>query len=339
MYYKEEIQIQNKNKMDMILKSENVPQFIQFYFKDLASGVSRLTYWGTIKKALSWLIDKQYLKSHTISEITPNDLQTICDGHIIEYFEYLMESENIKVSSIQTKKNQLSSFWEYLYLHHYCRDNIIRFIKSKQFVPAKTNQKKVEKLPIMVDIQKMLKNINEQTDEFIKVRNNAIVRVLRGTGLRVSELAGLNLQDIYIDDIYIDERHPAPYIRVISKGNYQFDEDGEDIVYLTPDVVDAIKEWQKYRYKNNISVIDTEALFISKTGNRMTPDVIKNFFHTYSDGKITPHMFRHEYTTRLRQAGGDSTFVKEQGRWKSTAMMDNVYDSAAGRSVQILKSM
>ena len=51
------------------------------------------------------------------------------------------------------------------------------------------------------------------------------------------------------------------------------------------------------------------------------------------------HMMRHEYTTVLQRESNDPTFVREQGRWKSNAMMNNVYDSGASRSASVLENM
>lgn len=52
----------------------------------------------------------------------------------------------------------------------------------------------------------------KKNDEFIRVRNLIILRVLKGTGLRESELAGLNINDLYIDE-------NMPYIKIIGKGS------------------------------------------------------------------------------------------------------------------------
>ena len=71
----------------------------------------------------------------------------------------------------------------------------------------------------------------------------------------------------------------------------------------------------------------------------MNEDNIKAMFRIYSKKKLTPHMMRHEYTTVLQRESNDPTFVREQGRWKSNAMMNNVYDSGASRSASVLENM
>ena len=165
-----------------------------------------------------------------------------------------------------------------------------------------------------------------------------VLRVLRGTGLRESELANLDLRDIYLDKEYIDAYHVRPYTLLTSKGIYDYSDDAKDIVYLTKDAIAALTEWIEYRNTLDF-IIDKDALFLNKNGKRMNEDNIKAMFRIYSGGKLTPHMMRHEYTTVLQRESNDPTFVREQGRWKSNAMMNNVYDSGASRSASVLENM
>lgn len=336
MCYKLEMQKKNEEKLNKMFQENKVPDFIQDYFVDIASRAARINYWITIRDTLNWLIDNKYIECEVIAQIKPEDLNGITKAKIIRYFDCLKES--IKLNTLQTKKNHLGSFWQYLKDEHYCRDNIIHAIKSEEYKPVKTNRMKMEKMPLYEDVQEMIEKINKKRDEFIRIRNMLVFRVLRGTGLRESELANLDMKDVYLDDKYIDERHPRPYILVISKGNYDYTNEGKDIVYLTKDAILALKEWLVYR-ETLENIIDKEALFLNKNGKRMNEDNIKAMFKNYSGRKITPHMMRHEYTTILTRESNDPTFVREQGRWKSDAMMNNVYDSGISRSVDVLDNM
>lgn len=337
MCYKAEVQKRNEKKLNNILAADRVPDFIQDYFLSISSRAARLNYWVAIRNALDWLIKKQYLECDAIAGITPELLDKVTDSKIIRYLDYLKQS-GIKQNTLITKKNQLSSFWQWLKNHHYCRDNIIQMIKSSEYKPVKTNRMKMEKMPLYEDVQEMIEKINRKPDEFVRRRNNAVFRSLRGTGLRESELAGLDVRDVYLEEKYIDNRHPRPYILVISKGNYDYTDEGKDIVFLTKDAISALSEWLEYR-GTLVDIVDTDALFLNKNGKRMNEDNIKTMFKNYSGGKLTPHMMRHEYTTILRRESNDPTFVREQGRWKSDAMMNNVYDSGTSRSVGVLDNM
>lgn len=331
MCYKQELQKKNGERLENKFKEDGTPEFIQDFFLRIASRAARITYYGTIKDLLLWLMEKSYIKVSSIKDITEEDLDKINSAKLIMYFTYLKEDKGIKLTTLQTKKNQLGSFWEYMVTEDYVKKNIIHSIKSEEFKPAKTNRRKLAKMPLHEDIEEMIQKMSEKNDEFVRVRNLIILRVLRGTGLRESELAGLD-----IENVFLDEEHP--YILVISKGVYDYSEDGKDIVYLTKDATLALQEWFEYRSDVG-NIVDKEAVFLNKRGKRLNEDNIRKIFKQYSNGKISPHMMRHEYTTVLQRESNDATFVQEQGRWKSQKIMTSTYDSGVSRSVSVLQNM
>ena len=71
----------------------------------------------------------------------------------------------------------------------------------------------------------------------------SFIRVLRGTGLRESELVGLDINDLYLTRDRMDQNEPRPYLLVISKGVYRYDDEGKVIVYLTNDAIAAFNDW------------------------------------------------------------------------------------------------
>ncbi len=277
-------------------------------------------------------LNNKYINKDDISDITPEDLSSIRKPKMISYLNYLKFNKGIKLTTLQTKKNQLGSFWEYLKEEEYVKSNIIHGIKSEEFKPAKTNRLKAAKYPLHEDIEEMIDKINWKKDEFVRERNMTVFRVLRGTGLRESELAGLDFIDVYLN-----EEHP--YILVISKGTYDYTDDGKDIVYLTKDATEALITWFEYRKNCDIKLVDRDAVFINKNGKRFSEDNIKSMFRNYSGGKLTPHMMRHEYITVITRESGDITFAQEQARHKSSTVTINSYDSGASRSLSVLENL
>lgn len=331
MCYKDEVQRKNAEKLQKKLDEDNVPEFIRDFFLQISSRAARINYWVTIKDILVWFMQNKYIESETISDITPKDIAGIRKTKIISYLGYLKEDKNIKLTTLQTKKNQLGSFWEYLVEEHYVIDNVIHMVKSEEFKPAKTNRRKIAKMPLHDDIEEMIQKMNKKKDEFVRVRNLIVLRVLRGTGLRESELAGLD-----IDDLFLEEEHP--YILVISKGTYDYTDDGKDIVYLTKDATSALYDWLEYR-KNMNTIKDAKAVFLNKNGKRLSENNIQAIFKNYSGGKITPHMMRHEYITLITRESGDITFAQEQARHKSSNITMFNYDSGASRSLSTLENL
>lgn len=331
MCYKEEVQRKNAEKLQRKFEEQNVPEFIQDFFPRIASRSARINYWSTIKNMLLWLMENSFVKRENIGDIIPDDIKSLRPAKMISYFEYLKYDKKISLNTLSTQKNQLGSFWEYLKEEHYLDDNIVHMVKSEEFKPAKTNRMKMEKMPLHEDIEAMIEKILKKPDEFIRIRNIMVFRVLRGTGLRESELAGLD-----IDDVFLEE--DRPYILVISKGTYDYTDKGKDIVYLTKNAAVALTEWLEFRSTVD-NIVNNNAVFLNKNGKRMNEDNIQSIFKTYSNGKITPHMMRHEYTTVLQRETNDPTFVQEQGRWKSDKVMKGSYDSGASRSLDKLANM
>lgn len=134
-----------------------------------------------------------------------------------------------------------------------------------------------------------------------------------------------------------DFRSTIVPVRIIKKiGTYDYSDDGKDIVYLTKDATDALRIWFEYRKHCDVKPLDQKAVFINKNGRRFTEDNIKSMFKNYSEGKLTPHMMRHEYITVITRESGDITFAQEQARHKSSSVTMFNYDSGASRSLSVL---
>ena len=145
MCYKQEKQKADGEKLQKIFDEYNVPEFIIDFFSQIASRAARINYWITIRDAILWLIKKNYIKKEKISDIAIDDLNNIRSPKMILYFEYLKYDKTISLTTLQTKKNQLGSFWEYLVMQKYVEQNIIHMVKSEEFKPAKTNRRKLAK--------------------------------------------------------------------------------------------------------------------------------------------------------------------------------------------------
>lgn len=173
-------------------------------------------------------------------------------------------------------------------------------------------------MPSQEDVEEMVERIKWKKDDFVRERNLVVMNLLMGTGLRESELAGLDLQDLNLDE-------EIPYIKIMGKGNYR--EQSARIVFLSEDeTVESIKHWLEIRntFKN---VIDVEALFLNRNGKRMVEDNIKSMFRNYSKEKITPHQIRHWYTTVFSQKYG-TAFVQQQLGHRSVDTTINNYMDA-----------
>ena len=228
MCYKQEKQEKYAAKLQKRFDELHVPYFIQDSFFNVASMQARCNYFATLKEMLDWFLEKGYI-NHSISEITPEDINSIRPARIDEYFRYQLNEKGISLSTLETKRKQLSSIWTMLQEEHHVQDNVIQKVRSAEFKNVKTNRQKMRKMPRRQDIEAMYEKINNRNGNiFYKVRAMSLIRVFRGTGLRESELAGLDINDLYLTKDRMDPNEPRPYVLIISKGAYRGDKNSMD---------------------------------------------------------------------------------------------------------------
>ena len=133
------------------------------------------------------------------------------------------------------------------------------------------------------------------------LRDLAIVETLYGSGIRVSELVGLNTSDI-------DRNRNT--LRVIGKG------DKERIVPIGLPALRAIDEWLKQGRPNLISNDSKDALFIGARGKRIDQRVVRDIVYQATEAlggnkKLGPHALRHSAATHLLEGGADLRTVQE----------------------------
>ncbi|MCM1519687.1 MAG: tyrosine recombinase XerD [Lachnoclostridium sp.] len=126
-------------------------------------------------------------------------------------------------------------------------------------------------------------------------RNRAIIEVLYGSGLRVSELTGLEISRIYADDMYMIVR---------GKG------DKERMVPLSPVAVEAIRQWLDDRSMMVVMRGAEDALFLNRRGRPLTRQMIFTIVRELAELAgvhkiISPHTLRHSFATHLLEGGAN----------------------------------
>lgn len=325
MCYKDEVQRENAEKLQKRFEKDNIPGFIQTYFINIKSKKGAVNYYIAIKDLLLWLMDKKIINKTSLGDITPEDFYEVESEDVTLYLES-KEQSGMSPTTLETRKNIFSSFWKYLKRTKKCpvKENIIADVSYKGI---SSNNNLIAKFPSETQLKNMEEKIKKKKDEFVRIRNLIILRVLKGTGLRESELAGLNINKLYLNE-------EIPYIKVIRKGTYR--EIEEKDVYLTGDAVSAIKEWLEYRsgLKN---IVEMDAVFVNKNGNRLSEYNIQSIFKTYGDG-ITPHMIRHWYATVMANTG-NLAFAQQQLGHSSVNTTVNNYANGIYGMKNILANM
>lgn len=213
--------------------------------------------------------------------------------HFIQRFEY-------KKTTVLRKIASLRGFYKYLY-----RERLINNNPASSLIAPKKN-KSLPKFLTDDEMEQILDNVQITTPAGF--RNKAILELLWATGMRVSELSGLNFGDLELEN---------NEIRVFGKGAK------ERIVLVSSRAKKFLLQYIKTARPlipgvNGIK-IDTEEnspVFINNTGYRLQTRTIRNTINEIVERiqlpkHVTPHMFRHSFATRLIEHGADLRVVQE----------------------------
>lgn len=330
MCYKIEVQNKNAEKLNRKLDELNAPQFLRDYLNELESKNGALNYLVAIKDFLQWLIESNIINKKSISEIEVSDFSDLRPQNISSYLRY-KETNGMSPTTTETRKNIIKSFIQDIYSYRECLlrevyNNIEDFYKMIKYKGIPSGNNLTKKLPTEKQLNDMEEKIMWKKDVPVRNRNIAIFRVLRGTGIRESELAGLDLSDLHLDE-------EMPYITILGKGVYR--EMQNRTVYLSGSALKALREWLEYRSTLD-NIVDTEAVFVNKNGTRTTERNIKQIFENYGNG-ITPHMMRHYYASIMNR-NGNLAFVQQQlGHSSVNTTVNNYANGAVGMREKLME--
>lgn len=325
MCYKIEVQNRNAEKLNRKLDELNLPIYMRKYFTvKIESKAGALNYLGVIVDLLNWFIKEKMINKESISDIEPSDFTDIMAEDITLYLK-TKEQNGMSPTTLETRKHIISSFWDYMsrVKGTEIKDGFFKDVTYKG-IPSGNNLTK--KLPTEKQLNDMEEKIMWKKDIPVRNRNIAIFRMLRGTGIRESELAGLDLSDLHLDE-------EMPYITILGKGVYR--EMQNRMVYLSGSALKAIREWLEYRSTLD-NIVDTEAVFVNKNGTRTTERNIKQIFENYGNG-ITPHMMRHYYASIMNR-NGNLAFVQQQlGHSSVNTTVNNYANGAVGMREKLME--
>ncbi len=201
-------------------------------------------------------------------------------------------SKNSK-KTLARKVSSLKSFFKFAQKKDILSNNPTEMIK-----PPKIESK----LPKYLNVDEVFSviEINPDPNTYQSVRDTAMLELLYSSGLRVSELTGITINDINFD---------LEIIKVKGKGNK------ERIVPVGKKALDAINEYLKIR-KNLKMPVNTSHLFLNKYGKPLSPRTVQNLMvkRRLSTGirtDATPHTLRHTMATHLLESGADLRSIQE----------------------------
>lgn len=310
--YHDEQAKQNILRMRAVLAT--LPPFCKQFFRGIENTTSprtRLAYAYDIRLFFEFLHETNgVLRKKDIVDFPIGLLDEIGREDIEEYMDYLSlyTRDGQEITNDERGKARklasLRSFYHYYYCNELIQTNppsLVPMPKLHEKEIVRLDPNEVAILLDQVEDGSRLTANQLRFHEKTKVRDLALLTLLLGTGIRVSECVGLNLQDVDFDNLGIKVRR---------KGGY------EDVVYFGEEVEQALQDYLKQR-RHIIPLSGHEdALFLSIQNRRITVRAVEKLVKKYASlvtslKKITPHKLRSTYGTTLYQETGDIYLVAD----------------------------
>lgn len=308
-----------KNAIHLRELQEKFPCYCEEFFsgiKHTTSSSTRIAYAYDLNVFFEYLITHniQY-KDKKFYDITLNDLDNIKAIEIKSYLEYLnyyFKDKNRNQPEKRTnneigkarKLSTIRSFYKYFYKKGMIKNNptlLVELPKVQEKHIVRLDVDEIVKLIEEVKIGDNLTDCQKRYHYHTKSRDLAIITLLLGTGIRVSECVGLNLLDIDFD---------VNSIRIIRKGR------NEELVFFGEKVKDILISYLELRNKKIPQVGHKEALFISLQNKRLSIRSVQYLVKKYSklvtkQKKISPQKLRNTYGTNLYRETGNIYLVAD----------------------------
>jgi site-specific recombinase XerD len=249
-----------------------------------------LNYMKVLKKSQNTIVSYEFdlkmwirFQFPGVSEITTQQLESV---KLQEFYNYLVSISHKATSTQARTISTIKMLYAYL----------VEFKLISENPAEKLHQPKIEKKLPKYMSEKQSINLLESVDSCdgnFPERDYAILTVFLNTGIRQSELVGINLSDIKED-----------ILTIVGKGNK------ERQVLLNESCLDAIKEYLKVRKETNET-----ALFINKYGKRLARmgviEVVKKYLKASGNSDLSTHKLRHTAATTWLTNGADITKIKD----------------------------
>ncbi len=300
-----------KNRMKMSNYLQSLPAYCLDYFIGIENNTSSLTRYNY---AMDLNVFFDYLSKYKFKkdkhDILLSELDSLKSRDIEQFLSYLSyySGENDKISQNKErgkarKLASLRSFFKYLFNHDLLQSNVASKIET-----PKLHNKEIIRLE-EDEVSKML-NAIENPSEFTQKqksynkhtfeRDNAIVTLFLGTGIRISELVGLDVDNF-------DFKENA-FVATRKGGN-------KSVLYFSNEVAMALKTWLEKRATLNLPQ-EEKAMFISLQNKRISVRAVENLVKKFAQiasplKKISPHKLRSTFGTNLYRKTKDIYIVAD----------------------------
>ena len=311
-YFKE----RNHSNNERLKKElQNMPDFVTDFFigiSDSTTPLTRLGYVQDLKVFFDFLIKNvnNFFDKNKVSDLNINSLNEIKSNHIEQFMHYLNSYQfngKTYTNGKKTKARKLSTIrklLDYFFQKDLLDSNVAMKVKLPKIPDNEIVRLEINEVTNLLNntesgltLSKMQKNFHKHTSK----RDLAILTLLLGTGIRISECVGLNVDDF-------DFENQA--FNVTRKGGHRV------ILYFSDEIEKVLKDYLKYR--NNMNGLDDKekAFFVSLQKRRINVRTVEKMVKKYSSlttplKKITPHKLRSTFGTNLYRETNDIYVVAD----------------------------
>ncbi len=245
---------------------------------------------NTIKSYQSDLLNYLYYLQN-VKNI--DDIKNTNTSDVLDYLTYLKKLGYSSTSSSRSLST-LKSFYKFLTLEHYIKHNPTLTISAPKLD---------KKLPTVLSVEEVLKLLNSLNDDTpYNARNKAMIEVMYATGLRVSELVNLKINQLHLTSKMISTTGKGSKERIVPINDY------------------AAKILRDYIVKYRVELVknkkDNNYLFLNNQGEALSRQsffiILKRLAKEAGiEKEISPHTLRHSFATHLLEAGTDLRYIQE----------------------------
>lgn len=304
--------VNKKNEIKLRKRLEKLPTFCKTFFigiEPTTASRTRIAYAYDLGCFFEYLHDTNPICAKMkIRDIPLSILEELSPLDIEEYLSYLKyyEKDGVEYTNdelgIKRKLASLRTFYRYFYKNELIKEDPAIKVNMPKIHEKAIIRLDIDEVALLLDEVESGENLTERQRKFhekTKTRDIAIMTLLLGTGIRVSECVGLDLEDV-------DFKNNG--IKIHRKGG------AEVIVYFGEEVRKSLIDYAVERQKITAADGSINAFFLSLQNKRITVRAVENLVKKYSKlvttlKNITPHKLRSTYGTNLYRESGDIYLV------------------------------
>ena len=317
--YKEESD--EKRILQIRAITRELPQACSDFIRSIAvttSTLTRLAYAIDLRTFFRFLqTERVAFSDKKLTLMTDKDLEMLTRNDLTAYTEYLtyyFRNDDASVPNkalvnhelaIKRKLCSIRSFYDYLFKNQRIASNVTELVplpKIHEKPIIRLSRDEMEKILNLAQSGDRMSKSQQKYQKITAKRDYALLSLFLGTGIRVSECVGMNINDIDLEE--------NAFIVTRKGGN-------QTVLYFPPEVAEALADYLSERKTIETLPGHEEALFLSLQRKRITQRAVQNLVKKYASvaaplkPRISPHKLRSTYATNLYNETGDIYLVAD----------------------------